>query len=242
MDANQIRQILEMLDKVVSNQSGIMANLYNPWLGVLTQTTTDKECIKLKEDLLVSLTMPEGGVCMVTQQQGTVGLAHILPRSTKYEVKKLLGITNINDFRNLLLLSKGIEVAFDQMKVIFIPGNVMIENELRKVFLLKVLDVSCLNNWLYPSNSSGGTIGDLFRDNSIPYLHLTYKDKTHTVYKRCLAYHAMFAHFDKYGRYGEMNALGDGSSMDCEITTKLSNDFFIKYFRSERNAEEEEVD
>jgi hypothetical protein len=92
--------------------------------------------------------------CCATGVQGdnkVVIVAHLLPlRTSDFMLKKLELANGVNDFHNVILLTKGIEAAFDDQRVCFIKQD--------GSFVLQILDPSARIEPIYPGSDC--TIGE----------------------------------------------------------------------------------
>ena len=58
--------------------------------------------------------------------EGDLTLAHILPHSTEARIQQILGIVKkLDNFRNLMWLCSGLEVAFDQKQISLEPVDAL---------------------------------------------------------------------------------------------------------------------
>ena len=119
--------------------------------------------------------------------------SHIFQKRWKSH-RYLIGLVDIHDWRNTLLLLKPIEVLFDQGQIIFLW------NEKNHAFEMRILNPSIRSTRLHmlfmdlfpnevvPVNIPNVTIGDLETH------HLT--TGQNSPYKRCLAFHASVCRYE----------------------------------------------
>jgi hypothetical protein len=176
---NDVNQSLALSGMVLSSM-----NVYD----TMSQTTADR-VTKLKEKFCDFFGY-HPGQCMITGIRGLVTLAHILPCSTlkHSNTLMLLGLEakDLNDFRNLLLLSENIEFCFDRLKLSFIP---VIGEGLLDVFEMKIWDDSIRDQPLYRSSMvdlNAPRIGQ-FEGRRLVL------NPAHKPFKRCLAYQSLWA-------------------------------------------------
>lgn len=79
--------------------------------------------------------------------------SHLLKHATKNYLKEQFEIDNINDPRNVIMLCKGIEKAFEAGRIYFVQGDS------DRDFLLKVWDPSVVDESIYVGAKK--TIGSL---------------------------------------------------------------------------------
>ena len=178
---------LERLDKKVTNLVAINGLLL-PTLNVYDamSVTSAGRVTGLKNSFCQEHSY-NPGTCMLTGQQGTVTLAHILPFSSQKNLTVLqlleLNAEELNSSRNLLLLTDNIEFYFDRLQLSFIPK---IGEGLIKQFVLKIWDDSIRQQPIFRDSPTGPLIQEY---EGVP---LTF-NVGHTPYSRCLAYQAMWA-------------------------------------------------
>ena len=106
--------------------------------------------------------------------EGDLTLAHILPHSTEARIQQIVGIVKkLDNFRNLMWLCSGLEVAFDQKQISLEPVDALT----RTVFKVRVWENDILEKPLYPGASENiSSIVDRIIDfsssfdkNTIPY-------------------------------------------------------------------------
>lgn len=97
-------------------------------------------------DCKCQLSLVWGGADVVTA-------SHLLKHATKNHLKEPFEINNINDPRNVIMLCKGIEKAFEAGRIYFVQGNS------DRDFLLKVWDPSVVNEPIHVGATT--TIGSL---------------------------------------------------------------------------------
>ncbi len=123
--------------------------------------------------------------CMLTGVEGNMTLAHIFPFSGRKNAQamSLLQLTpeKLNTYGNLLLLASNIEIAFDQLKVSFVPA---VGNGLESVFVLRIWDNSVRLMPIF--DGSLHLIGD-YDGQALTF------NKDHQVFKRCFAFQSMWA-------------------------------------------------
>lgn len=184
-------------------------------------------------------------ICMVSGERDHVVCAHILPFSTKHHVQKSLGmLDNLNDFRNLLWLCKGIEHCFDKMLLSFVPdkSNPLLANRYRiHLWTETILDIR-LDNSPFPPTISTRCIKDI-KDNIIDFSAIG-----HNPFRRCLSYQAFMCYW-KWKTYADddVNIIEpedfDLSDYDGDFKAKRSEylETYLKDLRDELEEEEEEV-
>lgn len=222
------------MSSFIDSHRNVLAGLYNPYIKTMTHRS-NKEVINLKRKFLEYCKIIEGGCCMVTGKSGSVILAHILPHSSSDKVREILGITDINDYRNLLLLSDGIERSFDKLQLGFVRELTDV-NGLSTQYVMKIFNSACLNEPLFPNCSE--TIGDLFRNDKKPYLNLTIGNITHNPYNRCLSFQAMWAYYHNFHVYNFKFA--DYDSVEPNMKNKILKDVYLKQFNEDRAIEQED--
>jgi hypothetical protein len=118
--------------------------------------------------------------CMVTDELGDseqVVAAHIIPLKTKKATLKRIGIPKLNTKRNGLVLARNIEMAFDRLRLSFLPAGM-------GKFAMKLLDPSVGEEFIF--EGSAKKIGE-FDGCLLQHTH-------GNPYKRALSYQAHLAH------------------------------------------------
>lgn len=130
--------------------------------------------------------------------EGDLTLAHILPHSTDAKTQAIVGmVKKLDNFRNLMWLCSGLEVAFDQKQLSLEPVNALT----RTLFKVRVWENDILEKPLYPGASENiSSIVNCIVD-------LSSFDKSTIPYRRCLSYHAMMCYFTNIARFGESRQL-----------------------------------
>ena len=118
--------------------------------------------------------------------EGDLTLAHILPHSTEARIQQIVGmVKKLDNFRNLMWLCSGLEVAFDQKQLSLEPVDALT----RTVFKVRVWEIDILEKPLYLGASENiSSIVDRIIDFSSSF------DKNTIPYRRCLSYHAMMCY------------------------------------------------
>lgn len=181
-------EINNKLDKIMDEIKSQL--IIHPW-SEMSQTSAGKtsnarKCFFKEYNLEHSK-----AVCMLTgitpdDQSNHLRVAHIMPRSAQR--KFLDSITmkrnDIDSIRNLLLLCRNIEIAFDRLEISFIPSK----NPFAGQFCLRIWNDRTRNTPIY--DGSEKVIGDY--DGAI--LNFTVNGKLHCPYKRALSYQAYHAY------------------------------------------------
>jgi hypothetical protein len=120
-------------------------------------------------------------------------LAHILPHSTDAHTQRIVGmVKKLDNFRNLMWLCSGLEVAFDQKQFSLEPANALT----RTHFKVRIWEDDILEKPLYKGASENiSSIVGITID-------LSSFDKDSIPYRRCLSYHAMMCYFTHNDRFG----------------------------------------
>lgn len=179
---------------------------------------------------------PSSVQCMVTgnwsNRSGDIVASRILPKTTPKSVLKSLGLKrkDINDPRNMLLMSRNIKRYFDTSRLTFI----MCENEYKNVedaglcFQLKVWDQHIRGKRLYPGSTM--TIGDFegkpfrfFSDDRLPFV-------------RALSYHAQRTYERALKR---LDIYADTEPRPLEFGCPLRDCETISYDEDEYDAQSE---
>jgi hypothetical protein len=202
---------------------------HNPY-ATMAQTTDSA-----KQNIRKDIFSPYCGItdnaptCMYTGIKHTkVTCAHILPKSTKMKTITNLALlsTDVNSPRNLMWLCRGIEEAFDSMKLSFVsilqPGMV-------KRHVMLIWDTSCMDYNLGVDTSE--TIRDVFKPEKNLDFNITRTDGSifeHHVFKRCLANQAIWCHNDHHNEFPKsLWSYGDFSSVNEEVRTGLVNNEYM---------------
>lgn len=154
------------------------ADANNPWKGSVVSASVDDEFrMKLKR-ATKSMKFQK---CMVTGEKKDVIAAHILPRRTDLDIVKKLSLTkdDINSPRNGIFLCKGIEEAFDNLRISFYRTN-----PLSLSLHLKIWDDSVRGESIYKGSMKN--IGD--------YEGHPLNLRDHKPFMRCLSYHSYIAY------------------------------------------------
>eukprot|EP01035_Chromulina_nebulosa_P019731 gene19731-25661_t len=163
----------------------------DPWNGLITTSTGKCELLKadFAKEYKVKVTalpcMISGLIPLSNQKKPNLRLTHIFPRSTKNHILTSLGLeaSDIDNFKNMLLLCSGFEEAFYKHHISFIPNN----NPFSNGFIVKFWKDEFKDAHLYPW--SIGTIGTY---DGAP-LNLVVNGRTHVVFRRVLSYHAFMS-------------------------------------------------
>ena len=94
-------------------------------------------------------------LCQVSRVRGNnnqVATSHLLKHATKTHMREVLEFEDINDMRNILLLSKGIDKAFEK-------GRIYFEFEAERSFKMKVWDSSVVSELIFDGAHPDQTIG-----------------------------------------------------------------------------------
>jgi hypothetical protein len=166
--------------------------------------------------------------CMLTDRVGNgsqVCAAHILPCSSKKQISDQLGLTltDLNSTRNGLFLAKNIEVAFDELKLSFVPKDILHPLSLKMI----IWDQTAADIPIWHDHTD--TIGQ--------YEGCTLQLGDHLPYRRALSYQAYMAHTAS-------SLSGDSSTRPAEFGTPESS-FFKEREKLESNlanAFREEID
>ena len=108
--------------------------------------------------------------------------------------RNLIGLAEIHDWRNTLLLLRPIEVLFDQGQIIFLWNQANLAFEMKilnpsiRSARLHALFMESFPNEVVPANIPNVSIGDLEN------CHLT--TGQNSPYKRCLAFHASVCRYE----------------------------------------------
>jgi hypothetical protein len=122
-----------------------------------------------------------------------VTCSHIFQKRWKPH-RYLIGLADIHDWRNTLLLLKPIEVLFDQGQIIFLWNQANLAFEMKilnpsiRLARLHALFMELFPNEVVPANIPNVSIGDLEN------CHLT--TGQNIPYKRCLAFHASVCRYE----------------------------------------------
>jgi hypothetical protein len=187
-DNATLRNKMEEIGEAI-NESTALA--FDPW-NELTATSIGKNAVR-KEDFatrygLTASTIP----CMIAglippppttrTDPPNLKLAHLLPRSTKAKILRSLGLntTNVDDFRNMLVLCAGFEEAFDRQQISFVPNA----NPFNGGFVVIFWTDEMKGSPLYP-----GALQRLGDFDEWP-LNLEVNGHPHVIFRRALSYHA----------------------------------------------------
>jgi hypothetical protein len=164
--ANTIKNAIKPMTTALCEMIVEQHNLYSESaLGSETKSDRNKT---FRQDLLLSLKhdskKPRLYPCMITGECGDsdcVVAAHIVPARSKLKNLRNIGLTkeDVESSRNGLLLSKGIENAFDSLQLSFIKSPVSDEiGLLREGFVMKIWDDNCRDTFIW--RGSNKRIGD----------------------------------------------------------------------------------
>lgn len=165
----------------------------NPWdsLSSVSHSTTATRIDNLRGSFLKEYELDgKNEVCMVTGERGNLALAHILPLKAKDRFIKCLGMNKtedengLNNFRNCILVLKGVEEALDEQRISIIrSSNILLDNE----YVVKVWDEKVKDTFQSGKRvASGKTIGDI----DGKHLNLNMPNgKVHRPFKRTLSFH-----------------------------------------------------
>ena len=194
---------MNRLIKVVENNSSVSSKALNVVLPVIqallvktmnpytSSKVSTAECLEYQRTHFANLIprnvivgQPQLVQCMISGVFGDgkqVIAAHLIPCKTDPLVLDLLNLklTDVNSMRNILFLSKNIEVAFDRLKLSFVPQDLLHPNTL----VMKVWDQSITDSFIF--DDSTVRIGDL---EGRPLLL-----GSHQPFLRCLSSQALFA-------------------------------------------------
>jgi hypothetical protein len=115
------------------------------------RSSTFRRDLLRAQHLFTGLTAPR---CQATGQlgvdTGSIRAAHIIPVSAGFPLLNFIGIApgEIDTVRNGLLLAKNIELAFDQLRLSFLPQNELDSNSL----ILKIWDPAVRFMPIWPEN------------------------------------------------------------------------------------------
>ena len=87
--------------------------------------------------------------CQLAKEWGNskqVTTNHLWPHSTKHHIMDMFGIEDVNDMRNLLLLSKGVEKAFE-------AGQIYFEGRDDRTFVMRILDDTVKQNPIFDGST-----------------------------------------------------------------------------------------
>ena len=202
--ATHNQQVNQRLDALLGLNSIVLSslNVYD----AMSMTSAGR-VQGLNEDLCTRFSY-DPGVCMLTQQTGTCTLAHILPFSSKRSspVMNLLQLTpdQLDSSENLLLLADNIELAFDSLRVSFVPA---IQEGMIERYVLKIWDDSVRDEPLF-THGHARTIGEF--ENCPLQLH-----EDHRLFRRCLTFQSFWAAARHLGGHFSANSLPfDMASLD----------------------------
>jgi hypothetical protein len=133
-------------------------------------------------------------------------LAHILPRSTKAHILRSLGlgVQDVDDLRNMLVLCNGLEEAFDRQFISFVPNT----NPFQGGFQVKFWKDEFKNFPLH--KGSERTIGEYDR---MP-LNLSVNGNEHVIFRRALSYQAFMC----YVKWKNEKVPGLILPTDCDVS------------------------
>jgi len=149
--------------------------------------------------------------CCVTEILGDhtqVVAAHLIPRSAPKKFVQLLEMDvnhGIDDYRNLVLLSKNIEAAYDSQRLCFV------KDELTGNVIMHILDPQVKDEPIYPGSKE--KIGD-YRDRPMVF------DVDRGPYNRVLSFHAGISH----ALAKTKGWIPKGEEAPCEYGSPLTND------------------
>jgi hypothetical protein len=171
--------------------------------------------------------------CMVTGEFGNgdeVVCAHILPRSSDQAIFENLALTieDANSPRNVLFLSKNIELAFDKCRVSFVQQDLLHP----KTLIFTINDPTAREEPIFQGSAK------LMKDFEGQPLQLY----DHNPFMRCLSYHAYLAHSQFARTSGPPPAeYGSPGSPFHLVRTRENElaDNFETSFKEEINEEED---
>jgi len=209
----------------------------NPWETM--SNTTDGTATNLRRNFAASYGIRDISMCMLTglrTHPGNLKLAHILPRSTKAHILRSLGMrpSEVNDHRNLLVLSTAVEEAFDAMLISFVP---FVDGALVRRYVMKVWDESILSE---PVHEGAKTTVATYV--GVP-LTLTVNGRAHTPFRRCLSYQA-FQAFWKWNSEGNpsLRVPDDFDDSSHEGSWAEDRSEFLKQLLRDKAEEEDDGD
>lgn len=143
-----------------------------------------KKYIKFHKDAAIGAGKDRQVFCSVSgyQPNDNVKLAHICPKSSNPDIRKLLGLSEKDvktNFRNVILLSWNIERCFDRKLLSFVQ-----KDPLHDTLIMKIWDEEIKNMPIF--DGSPQKIGD-FEGQPLTFL------KRQKTYRRCFAYQELCA-------------------------------------------------
>lgn len=156
--------------------------------GNITETRASSKVNALHETFKTHYGIASGAVCVLTGDcsDSQLKLAHIVPRSTRCDIRNCLHLSkdDLNSFRNLIFLCNGVEAAFDRLRVSFVP-----KSPLDQTLVLKIWDETVKTEKIHIRSDS--LIGD-FEGAS---LNLMMENGCeHNPFRRCFAYQALVSY------------------------------------------------
>ena len=222
---------IRVISRHIQYQSAMVLRDINPWENMSSTNASRAPNLRTKFSEVVPIE------CMVTKITKTdiIVAAHILPCSTKPHICESLGMVGqLNDFRNLLWLCKGIEESFDSQQLSIIPERSNPFHAYR--YHIHIWDQSILNKKLYKcENKKWKRIKDIVHNT------INFTEIGHLPFRRCLSYQAFVS-------YCKWNKLGikvsdqiikaedfDISDYEGDIKTKIND--YLKIFLEDKKLE-----
>lgn len=176
--------------------------------------------------------------CALTRRSGKLKIAHLVPASASSEIRRILKLSDedIWSFRNVLLLSVNVEVAFDLLKISFSPTL------RRNSYILKIWDADVKEKLIW-DNARETQVG--LGDHKIGHyegkeLDLIMPSGTLEPFKRCLSYHE-FMCFTK-SELSFVDAPEDFSSDIGDDWSRMRQDLLVMRQSLEKQISEETDD
>lgn len=146
-------------------------------------------------------------MCQLSRQWGNsqqVTTNHLLGHKTRHHMRNIFEFDDINDKRNLLLLSKGVEKAFE-------TGRIYFDGEDDRTFVMKILDETVKDEFIF--EGSAVTIG------SLEGKKLRIPRNVDPPFKRVLSHHAQ----DAYRKALERGFITSDAARPNEYGSPLRN-------------------
>lgn len=234
-----MKPVIASLEEILSAGKKNQYQSMNPWEEM--SNTTDGTASGLRSKFLSFYQLNIKGAsslhCMFTQKatpDEKLKLAHILPRSTKANTFRSLGLesSDINCFRNFLLLSENVEEAFDALRISFVQNPA---NPLHHDYILHVWDDRVLEEFVFKGstekikNFAGNSLSLLFPNGQM-----------HNPFRRCLSFQAWMS-FWKWSREGKHGLSEpedfDDSLYDNHDVFKADREKYLSQLRSDISHE-----
>jgi hypothetical protein len=233
------RQVVSVKERVEYVTEDFYTNL-NPW--EVMSNTTDGTANDVRGKFIRNYSLRSPLKCMLSGlfiPDNQIKLAHILPRSTKAKVYRKLGMRkdDINGIRNLLLLSKNVEEAFDSMRISFVPR---VNEALCREYVMHVWDDSVCEEAIHDGASTN--IGDYLK---VPLTLRMNETQIHEPFRRCLSYHAFmcFWKWSKEGKTGLTEPFDfDNSVYETNAENKVERAKYFEQFIRDRREEASDSD